>query len=127
MKNPKGHLVIQVLAMPKDTNTAGDVFGGWLLSQMDIAGGVFCQKLAKGRVVTVAIETITFNEPMFVGDTLSCFVELIKIGRTSMKVKVEAWVSPQYETEFQKKVTEGTFVFVKVDQNRKPLPIEGVS
>ena len=78
----KGDLTIRVLAMPADTNPSGDVFGGWLLSQMDIAGGVFCRKIAKGRVVTVAIASTTFKLPVFVGDTLCCYVHLIKKGRT---------------------------------------------
>ena len=120
---PKGELTIQVLAMPKDTNPAGDIFGGWLVSQMDIAGGIYTQKIAKGRVVTVAINSITFKLPVFNGDILSCYVDLIKRGRTSMTVHIEAWVNRRFETEEQIKVTEGNFTYVKVNEERIPIPL----
>lgn len=120
---PKGELTIQVLAMPKDTNPAGDIFGGWLVSQMDIAGGIYAQKIAKGRIVTVAINSITFKLPVFNGDILSCYVDLIKRGRTSMTVHIEAWVNRRFETEKQIKVTEGNFTYVKVSDNRVPIPL----
>ncbi len=119
----KGELTIQVLAMPKDTNPAGDIFGGWLVSQMDIAGGIYAQKIAKGRVVTVAINSITFKLPVFNGDILSCYVDLIKRGRTSMTVHIEAWVNRRFETEKQIKVTEGNFTYVKVSDDRVPIPL----
>jgi len=121
---PKGELAIQVVAMPADTNPTGDVFGGWLLSQMDVAGGVFCRKIAKGRIATVAINSIEFKEPVFVGDILSCFVELIKIGRTSIQVHIEAWVNREYEEGNSIKVTEGDYTYVKVDENGKPTRID---
>lgn len=124
MKNkPRGEHTIQVLAMPKDTNPAGDIFGGWLVSQMDIAGGIFAQKIAKGRVVTVAINSITFKLPVFNGDILSCYVDLIKRGRTSLTVHIEAWVNRRFETEKQIRVTEGNFTYVKVSEDRVPLPL----
>ena len=120
----KGDLTISVLAMPRDTNPSGDVFGGWLLSQMDIAGGVFCRKIAKGRVVTVAIDSTTFKLPVFVGDTLCCYVHLIKKGRTSLTVGIEAWVNREFGEEGSSiKVTEGEYTYVKVDENRNPIPI----
>jgi len=120
----KGDLTIRVLAMPRDTNPSGDVFGGWLLSQMDIAGGVFCRKIAKGRVVTVAIDSTTFKLPVFVGDTLCCYVHLIKKGRTSLTVGIEAWVNREFGEEGSSiKVTEGQYTYVKVDENRNPIPI----
>jgi len=120
----KGDLTIRVLAMPADTNPSGDVFGGWLLSQMDIAGGVFCRKIAKGRVVTVAIDSTTFKLPVFVGDTLCCYVHLIKKGRTSLTVGIEAWVNREFGEEGSSiKVTEGEYTYVKVDDNRNPIPI----
>lgn len=119
----KGELTIQVLAMPADTNPSGDVFGGWLLSQMDIAGGVYCRKIAKGPVVTIAIDSTTFKMAVFVGDTLCCYVNLIKIGRTSITVHIEAWVNREFDKE-NLKVTEGDFTYVKVDENRKPAVIE---
>ena len=120
---PKGALTIQVLAMPADTNPAGDIFGGWLLSQMDIAGGVFCRKIAKGRVVTVALEETTFNHPVFIGDTLCCYVSLVRQGKTSITVRVEAWVNREYESDGSMKVTEGLYTYVKVDDDRRPILI----
>ncbi len=120
---PKGALTIQVLAMPADTNPAGDIFGGWLLSQMDIAGGVFCRKIAKGRVVTVALEETTFNHPVFIGDTLCCYVSLVRQGKTSITVRVEAWVNREYESDGSMKVTEGLYTYVKVDEKRRPILI----
>jgi len=123
---PKGELAIRVVAMPKDTNPAGDVFGGWLISQMDLAGGVFCRSIAKGRVVTVTIDYTTFNEPVFIGDTLCCYVSLVKIGRTSITVNIEAYVNRDFESDTRIKVTEGEFKYVKVDENRKPVPIKKV-
>ena len=120
---PTGELAIRVVAMPKDTNPAGDVFGGWLLSQMDLAGGVFCRKIAKGRVVTVKIESTTFNAPVFIGDTLCCYVSLVKIGRTSITTLIEAYVNRDFE-DTRIKVTEGNFKYVKMDENKKPTPIE---
>ena len=124
IEQKKGDLTIRVLAMPADTNPSGDVFGGWLLSQMDIAGGVFCRKIAKGRVVTVAIDSTTFKLPVFVGDTLCCYVHLIKKGRTSLTVGIEAWVNREFGEEGSSiKVTEGEYTYVKVDENRNPTPI----
>lgn len=122
-KDAIGELMISVLAMPADTNPSGDVFGGWLMSQMDIAGGVFCRKIAKGRVVTVSIASINFNLPVFVGDTLRCYVSLVRIGRTSITVKIEAWVNRAFDHGESIKVTEGEYTYVKVDKNRTPLPI----
>jgi acyl-CoA thioesterase YciA len=122
-KEPKGELAIRVVAMPKDTNPAGDVFGGWLISQMDLAGGVFCRRYAKGRVVTVTIDSTTFNAPVFIGDTLCCYVSLVKIGRTSITTHIEAYVNRDFE-DTRIKVTEGEFKYVKMDENRKPALIE---
>ena len=125
MEKPKGKLTLQVVAMPADTNPAGDVFGGWLLSQMDLAGGIFCRSIAKGRVVTVAIESTQFKLPVFVGDTLSCHVELIRKGRTSINVLIQAWVNREFDETKIFKVTEGTYTFVKVNSERTPIAIEG--
>lgn len=123
-EEPAGELAIRIVAMPKDTNPAGDVFGGWILSHMDIAGGVFCRKIAKGRVVTVSIDSTTFNLPVFVGDTLCCYVSLLKLGRTSITVHIEVYVNRDFETGNRIKVTEGDFKYVKVDKDRKPVPIK---
>jgi len=116
---PTGDLAIRVLAMPENTNPAHDIFGGWLLSQMDIAGGLVAKKIAKGRTVTIAIDSMTFLKPVFVGDTLCCYVSILKKGRTSIQLKIEAWVSREYE-EGREKVTEGTFTYVAVCSSRKP-------
>ncbi len=123
IEKPKGDLTIQVLAMPKDTNPGGDIFGGWLLSQMDIAGGLHCQKIAKGRVVTVAMDSIIFKKPVFIGDTLCCYVYMEKQGRTSMTVHIDAYVNRRYEEEELIKVTEGVFTYVKLDEHGKPSPV----
>lgn len=119
---PKGELAIRVVAMPKDTNPSGDVFGGWLISQMDLAGIVFCRKIAKGPITTVTIDSTTFKEPVFVGDTLCCYVSLVKIGRTSITTFIEAYINRDFE-DTRIKVTEGEFKYVKVDENRRPTPI----
>jgi len=111
--------------MPKDTNPSGDVFGGWILSQMDIAGGVFCKQIVMGRVVTVAIDSTQFMLPVFIADTLCCYVNFVKQGRTSVTVHIEAWVNREYDKEKMILVTEGEFTFVKVDKDRNPTPIEG--
>lgn len=122
MENLDGELVVRTLAMPADTNPDGDIFGGWLLSQMDIAGGIFSKKIANGRTVTVALDSMTFHKPVFVGDVLCCYAKLIKEGRTSLTVKVEAWTIRAYQTE-RIKVTEGVFTYVAIDEARKPRPV----
>lgn len=121
-KLPKGELTIQTLAMPASTNANGDIFGGWLVSQMDLAAGVLAKKLAQGRVATVAINSMTFLKPVHVGDVVSCHVDLIKLGTTSITIGVEVWVLPATQTE-KYQVTEGTFVFVAIDENRKPRKV----
>lgn len=120
---PHGELAIRVLAMPSDTNPAGDIFGGWVLSQMDIAGGLVTAKVAKGRTVTIAIDSMTFHKPVLVGDTLCCYVELVKVGRTSMTVKIESWAKRQYDDK-RVLVTEGVFTYVAVTANRIPRPVD---
>lgn len=121
---PRGELTIRVVAMPKDTNPSGDVFGGWILSQMDIAGGVCCKQIARGRVVTIAIDSTEFKLPVFVGDTLCCYVEYVKQGRTSITVHIETWVNREYDKDKRILVTQGDFTYVKVDDDRHPIPIE---
>lgn len=122
-EEPRGELAIRTLAMPANTNPAGDIFGGWVLSQMDIAGGLVTKKIAHGRTVTVAIESLAFHLPVFMGDTVCCYVEMLKVGRTSMKVNVEVWAQRQYE-ETRVKVTEAVIVYVAVCSNRKPRPVD---
>ena len=116
---PTGQITIQAIAMPADTNANGDIFGGWLVSQMDLAAGVLAKKIAQGRVVTVSINSMTFLKPVHVGDVVSCYVHLVKKGRTSMTFAVEVWSDPLYNGE-RYRVTEGTFVFVAIDDEGKP-------
>ncbi|MDP1604568.1 MAG: acyl-CoA thioester hydrolase YciA [Legionella sp.] len=119
---PRGEITIQTLAMPADTNANGDIFGGWLVSQMDLAAGVLAKKLAQGRVATVAINSMTFLKPVHVGDVVSCHVELIKAGNTSLTIAVEVWAEPATSTG-KYRVTEGVFVFVAIDENGKPRQV----
>ncbi len=119
---PKGELTIQTLAMPVSTNANGDIFGGWIVSQMDLAAGVLAKRLSQGRVATVAINSMTFLKPVHVGDVVSCHVELIKQGTTSMTIGVEVWALPATQVE-RYQVTEGIFVFVAIDENRKPRQV----
>ncbi|WED43071.1 acyl-CoA thioester hydrolase YciA [Legionella cardiaca] len=119
MTNPRGEITIQTLAMPADTNANGDIFGGWLVSQMDLAAGVLAKKISRGRAATVAIHSMTFLKPVHVGDIISCHVELIKRGTTSMTIAVEVWAEPA-TIGGKYKVTEGTFIFVAIDDQGKP-------
>ncbi len=116
---PQGELMIRTVAMPADTNANGDIFGGWLLSQMDIAGGIAAMGRAKGRVVTVAIESMVFHKPVFIGDVLCAYAHLVKVGRTSVTYRIEAWVVRRVGGETMK-VTEGVFTYVAIDEKRKP-------
>ena len=123
---PKGELVIQTIAMPKDTNPSGDVFGGWLMSQMDLGSGILATKTAKCRVVTVAMEGMSFLQPVRVGDTVACYAWVEKIGRTSMTIPVEAWVH-RYRTGDTLRVTRAVFTYVAVDIEGKPIPVKRAS
>jgi acyl-CoA thioesterase YciA len=120
---PKGELVIQTIAMPKDTNRDGDIFGGWLVAQMDLGSAILAAKIAKSRVVTVAIEAMSFLNPVRVGDTVACYAWLEKIGRTSMTIPVEVWVE-RYKTGERLRVTRGVFTYVAVDPEGKPIPVK---
>ena len=122
MSTPRGVITIQTLAMPADTNANGDIFGGWLVSQMDLAAGVLAKKLARGRVATVAINSMTFLKPVHVGDVVSCHVELIKTGTTSLTIAVEVWAEPATSTGSYR-VTEGNFTFVAIDDDGKPRKV----
>lgn len=108
--------------MPASANPSGDIFGGWIMSQMDIAGGIHAYEVAKGRVATVAVDAMTFHLPVYVGDVVSCYCSTLKIGTTSIAVKVETWVSRRSSGEVEK-VTEGRFTFVAIDQNGRPRPV----
>lgn len=115
----KGTLTTRTVAMPSDTNPAGDIFGGWVLSQMDIAAGICAGQRAQSRVVTVALESMSFILPVKVGDILGLYTEVIKVGNTSMVIHVEAWVRRD-RIGVREKVTEGNFKFVALDEGGKP-------
>ncbi|SMH41510.1 acyl-CoA thioesterase [Mesorhizobium australicum] len=119
---PAGELVLRTLAMPADTNAAGDIFGGWVMAQMDLACGIRAAERAKGRVVTVAVEKMFFAKPMKVGDTLSIYAEITRVGRTSMTLSLEAWAQ-RYLSDVMEKVTHADFVMVALDKQGKPAPI----
>ena len=120
---PKGELVIRTIAMPKDTNPNGDIFGGWLMSQMDLGSGILASKTAKTRVVTIAVEGMSFLHPVRVGDTVACYAWVEKIGRTSMIIPVEVWVQRYMQIE-ETRVTHGVFTYVAVDHEGKPVPVK---
>ncbi len=117
--------VIRTIAMPADTNPSGDIFGGWLMSQMDLAAGNVAARRARGRAATVAVEAITFLSPVSVGDEVSLFATLLTVGRTSMRIEVEAWRRAR-ESEDTRKVTEAIFTFVAIDANgqARPVPVQ---
>lgn len=118
-------LVIKVIAMPADTNPDGDMFGGWILSQMDLAAYLHARKIAKTKVVTVAIDNIMFHKPVFVGDCLICHAVTERIGRTSITVRIDAAVERK-EGHAQEQVTEGRFTFVAIGADNRPVPIQAV-
>ncbi|MEM8572095.1 MAG: acyl-CoA thioester hydrolase YciA [Pseudomonadota bacterium] len=120
---PTGELTLQTIAMPADTNANGDIFGGWLMSQMDLGCSVLARQRANGRVATVAVDGMSFHHPVRVGDVLSTHATMIKEGKTSMQIHIEVWIKRQPEGEHLK-VTEALFVFVAVDEHgaKRPLP-----
>lgn len=113
---------LRTYAMPADSNANGDIFGGWLLSQMDMAGGARAYEFAGGRVVTVGIEAMTFHKPVFIGDEVSVYTDVVRSGRTSVTVRVESWARRR-ESRAYVKVTEGLFTFVHIDQSHQPAEI----
>ena len=124
-EKPKGELVIRTIAMLADTNPNGDIFGGWLMSQMDLGSTILASKTAKARVVTVAMEGLSFFQPVGVGDTVACYAWVEKIGGTSMTIPVEVWVERFRERGTQVLVTRGVFVYVAVDDGGRPIPVQG--
>ncbi len=120
---PKGELVIKTIAMPADTNRYGDMFGGWLVSQMDLGGAVLAHKFGHMRMTTVAIDKMVFIRPVFVGDVVSCFAHIVKRGNTSVGINIEVWVE-RLADEAIVKVTEGLFTYVAIDKNGRPTPIK---
>jgi acyl-CoA thioesterase YciA len=123
-EEPRGELALRTLAMPGDTNPSGDIFGGWVMGQMDIAGGIVAAARAQGRVATVAVDGFVFHKPVHVGDVVCCYADLIGIGRTSIKMLIQAWVLRRRQPSDRVKVTEGTFTFVALDDagNKRPVP-----
>lgn len=123
---PKGRLSIRTVAMPADTNPNGQIFGGWLMSQMDLAGGTHAFQRTHGRVVTVAVDAMEFHQPVHVGDELTCYTEVIRVGTTSLAIRVEAWVRPRCLDIKQHKVTSATFIYVAThpDGTKRPVPPE---
>jgi len=119
---PRGTLTVRINAMPADTNANGDIFGGWVMSRMDSAGGIAGVDRAQGRVVTVAVDAMTFIRPVKVGDVLSVYTEIEAVGRTSMKIHVEAWAR-RFRTMIHEKVTDATFTFVAIDDEGRPRPV----
>jgi acyl-CoA thioesterase YciA len=121
-EQPRGELTVRLIAMPADTNANGDIFGGWVLSQMDQAGGIAAVERAQGRVATIAVEAMTFIRPVKIGDVLCVYTEVDHVGRTSMKIHIEAW-SQRFRTHVREKVTDATFTFVAIDENGRPRPV----
>jgi acyl-CoA thioesterase YciA len=121
-EKPRGALTVRISAMPADTNANGDIFGGWLLSQMDIGGGIFASKIAKSRTVTVAIDAMNFRKPVFVGDVVSVHANLVRVGKTSVTVHLEAWVLRRKEMH-SILVTDGNFTYVSIDDQGRPQAI----
>ncbi len=119
---PRGDLCTRTIAMPADTNANGDIFGGWLLSQMDIGGGVFASKIAKSRTVTVAIDAMNFRKAVYVGDLVSVHATVVRVGRTSITVHIEAWVQRRKEVQ-SILVTDGNFTYVSIDEQGHPQAV----
>ncbi len=119
---PRGALAIRTVAMPADTNANGDIFGGWVISRMDQAGGIAAVERARGRVVTLKVDAMLFIAPVKVGDVLEVFTEIERIGNTSMQIHIEAWAR-RFATHSLHKVTDGTFTFVAIDENGRPRPV----
>jgi acyl-CoA thioesterase YciA len=113
---------LRAIAMPADANANGDIFGGWVLSQMDLAGGSLAVQRARGRVATVAITAMTFHLPVFIGDEVSCYGEIERVGRTSITIRIESWARRHRGGE-RVKVTEGTFTYVAIGEDRRPRPV----
>lgn len=118
----RGRLTTRTVAMPADTNPSGDIFGGWVLSQMDMAAGICAGQRAQSRVVTVALDSMSFIRPVKVGDILGVYTDIVSVGRTSLNIHVEAWVR-RGRIGQREKVTEATFKFVAIDEDGKPTPV----
>jgi acyl-CoA thioesterase YciA len=124
-RQPRGLLALRAVAMPKDTNPSGDIFGGWILSHMDIAGGMLAREVARSRVVTVTVDKMVFKVPVHVGDTIAIYAELLQVGNSSMDIRLEVWAKPFPGVYVAQRhlVTEGIFRYVAVDDQGKPRKI----
>ncbi|HKJ65069.1 MAG TPA: acyl-CoA thioester hydrolase YciA [Desulfopila sp.] len=126
--HPLGEPILRTLAMPADTNPHGDIFGGWIMAQMDIAGGILAKETAESRVVTVAVDSITFHRPVHVGDVVCCYGKVLRVGTTSITIRLEIWVKPSIqgpkrEEQRRYKVTEAAFTYVAVDDEGNKQPV----
>jgi acyl-CoA thioesterase YciA len=119
---PRGDLTLRTLAMPSDANAAGDIFGGWVMAQMDLACGIRAAERARGRVVTAAVKEMSFAKPMKIGDTLCIYTHVLGVGRTSITLKVEAWAQ-RYLRDMMEKVTDADFIMVALDAEGRPTPV----
>ena len=124
---PDGELILRTMAMPADTNPNGDIFGGWILSQMDIAGGILAKEVAQGRTVTIAVNGMIFIRPVQVGDIVCCYGKVVRIGTTSITLALEVWIKPLLRevdsVAARHKVTEAEFVFVAIDEQGNKRPV----
>lgn len=125
IENPKGHLLLRTLAMPADSNANGDIFGGWIMSQIDLAGGMLAKEISQGRVVTIHVSDILFKKPVEIGDVVCCYGECTKIGTSSLTIDLEVWVKPVTTEGVGKryKVCEATFKYVAVNNLGRPREI----
>jgi acyl-CoA thioesterase YciA len=122
-ETPRGDLMLRTLAMPADTNPAGDIFGGWVLAQMDIAGGIAAAQATNGRVATVAVDSMSFHKPVYVGDVVCCYAEGVRTGTTSITFRIQAFVIRGAHSGVRVMVTEGLFTFVAIGEDRRPRTI----
>jgi acyl-CoA thioesterase YciA len=120
---PQGEIVVRTIAQPADTNGNGDIFGGWLMSQMDLGGAVLARRTSLSRVATVAVDAMTFHSPVRVGDVVTCYARLLKIGTTSMRIALEAWVE-RFTSDAPERVTAAEFTYVAIDEDRRPQPVK---
>jgi len=119
---PQGELVIRTIAMPADTNSNGDMFGGWMVSQMDLGGAIYARNVSRSRITTVAIDAMSFIHPVYVGDIVSCHATLLQVGRTSIRIEVQAWAQRAKGGEHVL-VTRGTFTYVAINDAGRPQPV----
>lgn len=122
-QQPTSKVTIQTIAMPSDANPNGDIFGGWIMSQMDLAGGLVAAQRAKGRVVTVAIDSMVFHKPVRIGDVVSCYAKIVNVGTTSIAIKIATWIT-NIDSQDNIKVTEGLFTYVAIDDQGKKRAVK---